>query len=130
MKTVRVMIGTSESNMSGIQQDDLRPVEFRAEAVACIATHGTKNGILVDYQGVNETLYRTADGRLIIHTRIWSHQAGDPNACTLQEITEDDLQPQGSFSALGFEAGGRAMTLDEALHLEGEIYDSHTDGAC
>ena len=118
METIKVQIGTMATGSGGVQQDLTRVVEFTGEEMATYAEYGTsrKTGAPVDTRGVDQTLYRTKDGRLIVHVKDWSHWQGEPNTYSLHEVTEADLQPGGRFEALGAESNyGRSLTLDEAL---------------
>ena len=75
-----------------------------------------RDGGITSTRGTTQTLYRTADGRLVVHVREWSHWQGEPDVYTLREVTAEDLSVNGRFEALGREAGmGHALTLDEAL---------------
>ena len=117
METIKLQIGTLQAMQSGQTQDLTRPVEFEGEKLAELTTFGQgRNGGPTDTRGMTETLYRTADGRLILYAEDWSHWQGEPNVYSLQEVTEDDLSVGGAYEELGREAGfGRALTLDEAL---------------
>ncbi|MCI0398824.1 MAG: hypothetical protein L0332_24265, partial [Chloroflexi bacterium] len=69
-----------------------------------------------DTRGVDQTLYRTEDGRLIVYTEEWTRWQGETSTYTLHEATEADLRPGGDLEMLGYECGfGRPLTLDEAL---------------
>ena len=116
-ETVSVQIGTVQSSNSGIVQDSTKTVEFQAETLGNLRTYGDgRDGNPTDTRGTDETLYRTDDGRLVVHVEDWSQWQGEPSIYTLHEVTEADLQPNGRFEALGAEAGyGRPLTLDEAL---------------
>ena len=116
METVKLNIGTIQSLSSGGVQDLTRVVEFEAEKLAKYSEFGDQDGRPTDTRGTRETLYRTADGRLIVHVEDWSHWAGEPTTYSLHEATEADLGPNGKFESLGLEAGmGRPLTLEEAL---------------
>lgn len=121
MQTVNVVIGSAIVVM-GMGADDFAPpevvddrqrVEFEAEII------GQYNR-LTDEESLDrlcETLYRTADGRLIVHSADLPTWATDRRGrWTLREIREADLRPGGRFQALGARCGyGRPLTLDEAL---------------
>ncbi|MFA5266041.1 MAG: hypothetical protein WC378_19640 [Opitutaceae bacterium] len=65
---------------------------------------------------MTETLYRTADDRLVVYVDDWSRWQGEPDTYSLHEVAQTDLQPGGLFESLGRECGfGRPLTLDEAL---------------
>ncbi len=122
MDTITVLVGTLESLNGGKTQDGRREVVFEGEKLGSITTYGydTKRGNLTDTRGTDETLYRAADGRLVVHVKDWSRWREEPTIEHLHEITERDLQPGGRFDALGHECGyGRPMTLDEALTTMG-----------
>jgi len=117
MEKQTVLIGSIAGGSGGITQDDTREVKFMAEELGCYREYGTgRGGGPTDTRGVTETLYKTEDGRLVVHVKDWSHWQGEPNTYTLHHVTEEDLQPGGRFEALGAECGfGRPLTLDEAL---------------
>lgn len=116
METITVHIGTLTTLSNGAVQDDRRPVEFVGEELAQRTEYGLHRGNPTDTRGVTETLYRTEDGRLVVHVEDWSRWQGEPDHHSLVQVTEADLQPGGRFEALGREAGlGRSLTLDEAL---------------
>lgn len=118
MEKITVQIGEIVSGGSGQTNDTRRDVEFVGEELASRTEYGTgSNGVSIsDTRGVTETLYRTEDGRLIVHIKDWSHWQGEPNTYTLHETTKEALEPGGAYDLLGAEAGfGRALTLDEAL---------------
>jgi hypothetical protein len=135
MDTQTVYIGTVETLSSGRTQDDRRAVEFIGEEVGRLTTYGydDKRGRLTDTRGTTETLYRTEDGRLVVHVKDWSQWQGEPNTETLQTANETDLQPGGHFEALGAACGfGRPLTFDEAIERAGvdraelaEYLDTH-----
>ncbi len=116
MKKITVQVGSIVVGNSGQTNDTRRDVQFVGEELASHTEYGTHHGNITDTRGVTEKLYRTADGRLLVHSRDWSQWRGEPNVYTLREITEADLQPNGRYEALGREAGyGRPLTIDEAL---------------
>ncbi|MBN1975946.1 MAG: hypothetical protein JW918_00970 [Anaerolineae bacterium] len=117
MDTIRVSVGTYTVGNGNIVQDNLRPVEFEGEKLAEVKSYGTgRGGGPTDTRGITETLYKTADGRLVVYVEDWSHWQGEPNTYSLHEVTEADLGPNGRFETLGREAGmGRPLTIDEAL---------------
>ena len=118
MDKVTVSIGTVEATSGGVTQNNTREVEFAGEELAEHTLYGRgRNGGITDSRGVTETLYKTEDGRLVVHVKEWSQWQGEPNIYSLVEVTEADLGPNGRFEALGAEAGlGRPLTLDEALN--------------
>ena len=120
MEIQTVTIGTVETLSSGRTQDDRRTVEFIGEEVGHLTTYGydAKRGNLTDTRGTTETLYRTEDGRLVVHVKDWSQWQGEPNIEGLHKITEADFLPGARYEALGAMCGfGRPLTLDEALTL-------------
>ena len=102
---------------NGISQDNRREVRFKAEELGRLTTYGEgPSGGLTDTRGGTETLYRAADGRLVVHVKDWSKWQGEPNTEYLIGASEADLQPGGRFEDLGNACGfGRPLTLDEAL---------------
>ena len=117
MDKYTVFVGTLEVLNGGQTQDGRREVAFDGEKVGSITTYGyDTRGNLTDTRGTTETLYRTADGRLVVHVDDWSRWQGEPNTESLHQVTEDDLRPGGRFEDLGAACGyGRPLTLDEAL---------------
>lgn len=115
-ETITVLMGTYVVGSGGIVQDDRWEVQFEGEELAQRTGYGYDRGDLTDTRGVTQTLYRTEDGRLVVHVEDWSRWQGEPTTYTLLEVTEEDLGVGGRFEALGREAGfGRPLTLDEAL---------------
>jgi len=116
METQTVYIGTIVVGNSGQVNDSRRKVEFVGEKLASRTRYGYGRSGITDTRGMTETLYRTEDGRLIVHIDDWSKWQGEPNTETLLEVTEDDLSVGGRFEDLGADAGfGRPLTLDEAV---------------
>jgi len=116
--TIKLDVGTVTASTGGITQDLTRAVEFVGEEVASRTEYGLsrKTGAPTDSRGVDETLYRTDDDRLVVHVKDWSHWQSEPTSYSLHEVSEADLQVGGRFEALGAEAGfGRPLTLDEAV---------------
>lgn len=115
---ITVQVGSIVSGSSGQTNDNRRDVEFVGELLAERTEYGTGHeGVTItDSRGRTETLYRTEDGRLVVHIKDWSRWQGEPTTYSLRQVTQDDLGPTGDFAELGAEAGmGRPMTLDEAL---------------
>ena len=114
---IKVHIGTVTATSGGHCEDDRVPVVFDGEELAQITRLGTgRNGGLTDTRGTTQTLYRAADGRLIVHVEDWSRWQGEPNEYRLFAVTEDDLRPGAPFDMLGREAGfWESLSLDEAL---------------
>lgn len=117
MDKITVQVGSVVAGSSGQVNDNRRDVVFTGEELGSRTEYGLSDkGGITDTRGVTETLYRTDDGRLIVHVKDWSHWQGEPSTYSLVEISEADLQPGGRFEDLGAEAGfGRPLTLDEAL---------------
>jgi hypothetical protein len=118
MDKYTVFIGTMEVLSDGQTQDDRRPVEFEADRLGEYTAYGydDKSGRLTQTRGTTETLYRAADGRLVVHSREWSHWRGEPTIESLRQVSAGDLEPTGDYEALGVACGmGRPWTLDEAL---------------
>ena len=116
MDKIRVYIGSLERG-SGREWIDYRElVEFEGERLAGNADihgdydDGSYDGGII---GVIETLYRVADGRLIVHVEDARHELRRES---LHHITEGDLMPGGRLEKLGREVFYvRPLTLDEAL---------------
>lgn len=117
MDKITLYVGTVVAGSSGQVNDTRRPVEFTGELVGSWTQYdaGPEGGI-TDTRGQTQRLYKTDDGRLVVHVDDWSKWQGEPNTETLHMVTEADLEPGGRFEQLGYEAGyGRPLTLDEAL---------------
>ena len=116
MDTIQVYIGSVQASSGGLTLDTTKAVEFQGEQIAQYNEPGTHKGNVTDTRGVKQTLYRTADGRLVAHVEDWSHWQGEPTCYSLYAVEPSDLQPGGRFETLGDVAGyGRPLTLDEAL---------------
>ena len=117
METITIQVGSIVSGNSGQTNDSRRDIVFVGEKMASHTEYGEgRDGGITDTRGVTETLYRTEDGKLIVHVEDWSRWQGEPNTESLQEVTEADLSPTGNYAALGADAGmGRPLTLEEAL---------------
>lgn len=129
---ITVLVGSVVAGSSGQTNDNTRGVEFEAEELASRTEYGLgRDGVgITDTRGVTETLYKAADGRLVVHVKDWSHWQSEPNTYTLHEATEADLSATGRWAALGAEAGmGRPLTLDEAIEeLHGEPTEAEMFG--
>jgi len=121
METITVYVGSVVAGSSGQVNDTRREVQFEGEELAHYTEYGAgREGVgITDTRGVTETLYKTADGRLVVHVDDWSRWQGEPSTESLHQATEADLGPGGRFEALGAKSGfGRALTIDEALSDE------------
>lgn len=118
---ITVYVGKVQSSTSGLIQDDRRLVEFAGEELATHKQFGTdERGNITNTRGVTQTLYKSDDGRLIVHQDDWSQWQGEPSTETLHEADRADFEPGGRFEGLGAEAGyQRALTLDEGLERGG-----------
>jgi len=117
MSTITLKVG-SEVVIDGRTQENLRPVTFEGEEVGSRRWFTDDRGT----RGVDETLYRTADGRLVVYVEDWSRWQGESSTYRLVQVQPADLDVGGRFEMLGRACGmARPLTLDEAL--EG------TDGA-
>lgn len=117
METIKVFVGSVVTGNSGQTNDTRIPVQFEGEKLGELTWYDTHSGGgITDTRGTTDTLYRTADGRLVVHTYEWSHWQGEPDVETLHEVTEADLQPGGDWELLGAECGFEgSLTIDEAL---------------
>jgi hypothetical protein len=112
MSRVELVIGTKRTLNSGQVDDSLVPVVFQGERLARRTSYDGDS----DTRGTTETLYRTEDGRRVVHVEEWTRWQGEPSVYTLVEVEEEDLLAGGRFEALGLEARlVSALTLDEAL---------------
>lgn len=119
METQNVLIGSTRHLGSGqLAEDATREVEFVGEQLGEIEIFGIneRNGLPTDTRGVTYRLYRTEDGRLLVHIFDWSKWQGEGSTWALVEVTDADLGPDGKYWQLGKESGfGRPLTLDEAM---------------
>jgi len=110
MAKVTVYIGRKDPNEAS---DTRQKVEFEAEVLGEHIEHNVKRDLCghAGSAGRMETLYRTADGRFMVHVHEWGDRPGDPSVESLHEVTEADLLPGGRFALLGAECGfGRSPT--------------------
>lgn len=129
METITVYVGQVVGMSGGAQQDTRREVRFEGEKLGTYREYGEgRNGSPTDTRGTTETLYKTADGRLVAHVEEWSHWQGEPNTETLHEVKERDLKPGGRFYDLALACDlGRPLTLAEALAGIGTSETADTD---
>lgn len=111
MATITLQTG-SETTIDGRQQDNLRPVTFEGEEVGSRRYYTDERGT----RGVDETLYRTADGGLVVYVEDWSRWQGETSSYKLVRVQPADLDVGGRFEMLGRACGmARPLTLEEAL---------------
>jgi hypothetical protein len=96
MPTQEIRVGTVKI-VNGVRCDHTRPVQLEGEKLATHTVHIGSDGT----RGATETLYHTADGRLIVHVENWSRQQTETTIYSMLEITEKDLRAGGRFEALG-----------------------------
>jgi len=122
-----VQIGSITVGNSGQTSDTRRDVAFSAEELGQYSEPGTHKGHVTDSRGVNQSLYRTADDRLIVHVEDWSHWAGEPTSYALVEVTEKTLTSRyvGLAQACGFDV--TPLTLDQGLAQCEPVDDDDTD---
>jgi hypothetical protein len=119
--TIRLKVGVERCLQDGRVEERMQVAEFDGERVAEVNLFGTHRGKVTDTRGTRQALYRTADGRLVVHVEDWSNWQGEGSHCRLHEVHAVDLGPIGKFAELGQEAGmGRPLTLDEALGIGAE----------
>ncbi|NLE99696.1 MAG: hypothetical protein GX601_01840 [Anaerolineales bacterium] len=99
MPVYRVPVGSLRTT-DGVEFDYTQTVEFEGDELAVrektIDPDGTR--------GFKETLYYTADRRLLVHVANWYQQRGEMVSYALLEITRVDLQPGGRFEELALGA--------------------------
>jgi hypothetical protein len=117
METIKIFVGSVVAGSSGQQNDTRRLVQFEGEQLGQYTEYGEgRDGGITDTRGVTQTLYKTTDGRLLVHVDNWSRWQGEPSIEALHQVEEKDLEIGGRFEALGIEAGyARPLTVDEAL---------------
>lgn len=126
MSKINVLIGSITRGNNNATLNTTQKVQFEGERLAThrMATSVHKNNIATDSRGIVETLYKSGNGRLIVHVKEWSHlqgepwthRHGEPMTYSLCQVTAAELQQHHPF--LAAVAGmGRPLTLDEALDL-------------
>lgn len=99
MPTQRVLVG-SFRDVDGARVDRTRSVEFEGDVLAVREKAIDQDGA----RGFTETLYYTADRRLLVHVANWSRERGEMVIYSLLEVTRRDLQPGGRFADLAMAA--------------------------
>lgn len=117
VEEITVEIGQLVTGNSGITNDTRQAVQFTGEELGSYREYGTdRYGKITDTRGTTQTLYRTADGGLVVHVYEWSRWVGEPDAEFLYAVTEKTLQHGGLYDRLGAACGfGRPLTLAEAI---------------
>ncbi len=117
MEEITVNVGELVTSNSGTTNDTRQVVQFTGEELGTYREYGTDHhGNITDTRGTTETLYRAADGRLVVHRHVWSRWMGEPDTESLHAVTEESLQPTGKNARLGAVCGfGRPLTLEEAI---------------
>lgn len=117
VEEIPVNIGELVTSNSGTTNDTRQAVQFTGEKLGEYHEYGTDHhGNITDTRGTTQTLYRVADGRLIVHRHVWSRWVGEPDSESLYVATEKSLQPGGLYARLGAVCGfGHPMTLEEAI---------------
>lgn len=117
MEEITVNIGELVTGNSGITNDTRQAVEFTGEKLGEYREYGTdRSGAITDTRGTTQTLYRTAEGGLVVHVHEWSRWVGEPDTEWLYAVTEKSLQPGGAYGRLGAACGfGRPLTLAESI---------------
>jgi hypothetical protein len=120
MATITLEVGTVTC-INGRTQELLRPVEFVGKKLASRREYTGDN----DTRGVDETLYRCEDGRLVVYVEDWSRWQGEISSYKLVRVQPADLDVGGRFEMLGRACNmARPLTLAEALEQsddEGEL---------
>lgn len=83
--------------IDGVRVDHTRPLRFEAQKLATRTQH-------IDSEcahGITETLYYTADERLIVHVKDWSERPEDATISFVLEVSREDLRSGARFEALG-----------------------------
>lgn len=107
MDKLTVYVGRVVAGPTGELHDTRQQVEFEGELLGERIEHGMKRNVCghAGSEGRTETLYKSADGRLLVHVHQWSEHPGKLSIEELHEISETDLLPGGSFALLGAECG-------------------------
>jgi hypothetical protein len=95
----RVPIGSLRV-VNGVRYDRTTIVEFEGDELAVREKTIDAEGTL----GFTETLYYTADRRLLVHLVNWYSRRGEMTTYVLTEVSRKDLQPGGRFEELALGA--------------------------
>ena len=120
MEQVTVMVGSITTGNSGLTRDTTRDVNFTGERLGEYRQPGMHKGTISDSRGTIKTLYRTEDGRLIVHIQNWTRWVGEATSYTLHTVTLAELVKEYPFlaDACGL---GQPLTLDQALSVEDQL---------
>ena len=99
--TITVYVGSVVTGSGGIVQDTRRPVEIQGEELAQRTEYSRHEENITDTRRSTETLYKTYDGRLVVHIEDWSRRQGEPTIESLRKVSEADLQPGGASRCWG-----------------------------
>lgn len=107
MEKVTAYIGRVVASSTGELQDTRQKIEFDGELLGEYIHQDIKRNVCghADSEGRTETLYKAADGRLLVHVHHWSEHPGKPSVEELHEVAEADLLAGGRFALLGAECG-------------------------
>lgn len=112
MQKYTMKVGSYYADRSGRPHDDYQEVAFEADKVG-EAAYLTGSD---DTRGVDQVLFKTPDGKLLVYEYYWTKWQGETSSRGLLEVEEGDLGPNGQYWRLGKGAGyGRPLTLEEAL---------------
>ena len=118
MEEFEVKVGSYCTFPSGRVQDKTRRVRFHGEKLGSYTEFKLDpiSRSLTDTRGATQTLYRTDDGRFLVHIEDWSRWNDEPTRYNLLEIEEEDLWTGGRFEFLGRKTGlTPPMSLEEYL---------------
>jgi len=111
MEQITLDVGIYGTTQSGGYWENMRTVEFKGEYVASYTDSDDRGN-----RGITETLYRTADARLVVYRKDWSRWQGENTRTSLIETCDAELDIDGPFEMVGRKAGmTRTLSLDEAL---------------
>jgi hypothetical protein len=115
VKAQRVIIGKQYIKNREIVSSDITTAEFIGERLAMtdfdIPLGRDPKGYTID-----QILYRTQDGRLVVYSEVCRNQTELFITYKLEEIDKSALDANGRFAELGAEAGYyERLTLDQAL---------------
>jgi hypothetical protein len=107
METVTIYVGSVLVGSAGGVNDTRQKVQFEGEQLGERLASSIGRSVCgkSDTRGTSETLYRTADGRLLVHIYEWSQHPGDLSVESLHEVSAADLQPGGQYELLGADCG-------------------------
>ena len=118
MSILRIYVGEFESSESGTR-DERDIVSFEGDELADLRHEDPSKFYNPggSYMDMTKTLYKAADGRLVVHSEIAGEIGGTVRSSSwIEQVTVEDLRPGGRLEDLGQQLRPkRTLTLDQAL---------------